>query len=139
MKKKSVKKEEKPVNVYNVAEMMSLGLRGEEFRRNPSVWTKSNKEKKAYKKADAIYRNRYPNENWHNPSHHEPYLPYVCKLIIYLSKNKKFDKSVYSIMCNPNRISDYLDRYQDEKKSYVLKYSYNGKMYQPNERPSYGI
>ena len=42
-------------------------------------------------------------------------------------------------MCNPNRISDYLDRFKDEKKSYVIKYSYNGKMYQPDERPSYDI
>lgn len=136
MKKKSIKKqEEKPVNIYNVAEMMSLGLRSNEFVRDPSVWTKSKKEKKAARKAAIIYKNRHPEEDWHNPSHYEPYLPYTCKLIIYLSKNKIFDKNVYSIMCNPNRITDYLSRYQD----YVIKYSYNGKMYKPNERPSYGI
>lgn len=139
MKKSIKKQEEKPVNVYNVNEMRSLGLRSDEFVRDPNVWTKSKKEKKAIRKITATYKNKHSYEDWHIPSKYEPYLPYKCKLIVYLNKNKVFTNSVHSIICTPNRIIDYLNKFKDGNESLVKKYSYNGKMYQPNERPSFGI
>ena len=55
MKKKIINKSSSPVDVYNDYEMVSLGIRKPVFTpRDPSVWTKTLKEKKALKKDQSI-------------------------------------------------------------------------------------
>lgn len=135
---KKSKKKETRVNIYNEKEMKSLGLRSDNVSpRDPNVWTKSKKEKNAIKKAKRIYKNNHPYENWHIGNCPEPYLPYKCKLIVYLRKNKVFDKSTYSYECTPNDIKSYLNKFEDKKGSCVRKYKYNGKDYNVEEVPAY--
>lgn len=133
------KKEIKPVNLKNEKELMSLGLRSKSVSpRDPNIWTKSKQEKKAIKKAKHSYKNAHPFEDWHIGNCPDPYYPYQCKLIIYLKKNKVFDKTTYSIICNPNDIQNYLNTYVDKKgNSCVKKYKYNGKEYSVEEKPVY--
>lgn len=67
------------------------------------------------------------------------------KLIIYLKKNKEFDKTTYSLKCWQHEIPELINNFKiinsrnKQMESIVLKYSWNGKEYKPDEIPFYGF
>lgn len=132
---KQTKKKEEKVNVHNDDEVRAAGI----FRpfdvtpRDPSVWTKTKKERQQLKKMKHI---KFPNGHFfHNPPKH----PVVtAKLVIYLKKNNKFDKTVYSFMCTDTSVPAHLRNFITTSKNgnsvnWIAKYSYNGRYYAPNE------
>lgn len=124
------------VNVYDDELMVKLGIRPPMVAlRDKSVWTKTQFEQKTLK---SLRRNR---RHIHFHTVPEKSIPVRAKLIIYLKKNDKFPKTTYSTMCWQNEINSILlNYYQRNKKSgfnecLILKYSYNGKTYSPEQRP----
>ena len=124
------------VNVYDDELMVKLGIRPPMVApRDKSVWTKTQFEQKTLK---SLRRNR---RHIHFHTVPEKSIPVRAKLIIYLKKNDKFPKTTYSTMCWQNEINSILlNYYQKNKKSgfnecLILKYSYNGKTYSPEQRP----
>lgn len=122
----------------NDESMVELGLRyPKEEARDPSVWNKSSKEKNILKKLRRI--SSLNDSYFHNTPRKS--IPVKAKLIIYLKNNNKFKNTVYSTTCWQHEIDDILSRYsQYDKnlkynKSIVIKYVYNGKTYNPEERP----
>lgn len=130
------------IDIHNDDEMRANGLWRpfDATPRDPNVWTKTKKEKEAVK----IMRNKWKNRG------HFPYIGtkpvYIkAKLIIYLSKEKNkykgFDKSVISTECYLHNVGNVLSKYVVWNKklkcseNLVLKYSFNGRTYTPNERP----
>lgn len=130
------------IDIHNDDEMRANGL-WRPFNatpRDPSVWTKTKKEKEAVKSMRAQWKNRG----------HFPYLGKKrtnirAKLVVYLSKDKNkykgFDKSTISTECYLHNIDNVLSKYIVWNKRFrcpenlVLKYSFNGRTYSPNERP----
>lgn len=105
--------------------------------RDPSVWTKTPKEKK-------LLRNiRHSFNKYDNHFHSEPKksIPVEGKLIIFLKKNNRFDKTTYSIKCFQHDIPEILAQYRvnnfKKKVSYsvISKYTWNGKTYKIGEYP----
>ena len=124
------------VNVYDDELMVKLGIRPPMVApRDKSVWTKTQFEQKTLK---SLRRNR---RHIHFHTVPEKSIPVRAKLIIYLKKNDKFPKTTYSTMCWQNEINSILlNYYQKNKKTgfnecLILKYSYNGKTYSPEQRP----
>lgn len=102
------------------------------FSRDKSVWTKTQNEKKLLRNA----RNSTKKEKMHFHSIPIKNIPVLAKLIIYLKKNTKFPKTTYSTNCYMHEIGNILALYCTDKcENLVVKYSYNGKTYSPNERP----
>jgi len=126
MAKKS--KEDKPVNVNDDNSMREAGFMRPYpvTPRDPEVWTKSNREKKALKKLRRVHK-----EDMHfNNCPHKP-IRVESKLIIFLKKNKIYDKSTYSIKCWQSDVPEIVRSFDKN----VIKYSFNGKTYAPNEVP----
>lgn len=127
------KKNEKPVNVHSDKEMREAGF----FRPFNVVtpdFSKTKKEKKALKKAKERTQKI---DNGHIYMSIKPYSPVRAKVIVYLRKNKTFPYTVYSALRYQDQIDDFLNKFCNSKtgKSLVVKYSFNGKTYSPNERP----
>lgn len=99
--------------------------------KDPKVWTKTAKEKQALKKV------KYSFSKYNNHFHSVPKksIPVEGKLIIFLKKNKQFDKTTYSVKCFQHDIPEILAQYKvnNYKKgisySIVDKYVWNGKTY----------
>lgn len=132
---KQTKKKETKVNVHNDDAVRAAGI----FRpydvtpRDPSVWTKTKKEKEKLRAMKHI--KLYNGHFWHNPPKH----PVVtAKLIIQLKKNNKFPQTTYSFMCTDTSVQGYLNKFITHNKhgkaiNWVSKYTYNGIPYGPNE------
>lgn len=125
------------VDVHNDALMVSLGIRPPYLpQKDKSVWTKTSYEKKILK---SLRRGNSSRIHFHSIPMKS--IPVRAKLIIQLKKNKVFPKSTYSIECWQHEIGNILQRYYYSNKKngtnecLVLKYKYNGKEYQPSERP----
>lgn len=125
------------VNVRDDEQMIELGIRPPHvIPRDKSVWTKTSYEKKSLK----IERNKHK-ERIHFHSVPRKSIPVRAKLIIYLKKNKNFPYTIYSTECMQHEIGDILFNYylKNHKtgcnECLITKYVYNGKTYDPNERP----
>lgn len=128
-------KKDTKINVHDDNAVRAAGI----FRpydvtpRDPSVWTKTKKERKQLKRMKHIKLD--DGHFWNTPPKH----PVVtAKLIIQLKKNKKFPQTTYSFMCTDTSVKNYLDRFVTVSKNgnpvnWVAKYSYNGIPYGPNE------
>lgn len=136
------KKEDRWVDVHNDDVMRSMGF----FRpfdqspRDISVWTKTLKERKLLNSMKC--KGKSNNGHFYNiPNKH---IPVKAKLIIQLKRNKKYNKSTYSMICWMNEIPEILSQYQisnpktKRSESIIVKYSFNGKTYSPNELPFWG-
>lgn len=145
MKKENIKSPSKAprseedlwVNVRDDELMIALGIRPPHLiPRDPSVWTKTPREKKLLKSLRKIHKGRIYFHSIPRKS-----IPVRAKLIVQLKKNKKFPYTTYSTECWQHEIGDILFRYYQTNKntgfseSLVSKYIYNGKTYSPNERP----
>lgn len=128
--------EEKRLNLYDDDLMVSLGIRLPLVQpRDKNVWTKTASEKAIL----AIERNKFRGRTHFNTPPIKN-IPVRAKLIIQLKKNKKFPNTTYSTECWQHEIGDILSKYCQVNKSgfsenLVLKYTYNGQTYKPNERP----
>ena len=129
------KKEDEWVDVHDEALMVALGIRNPNLEpRDPSVWTKTAKEKALLKHL----RNSRGGVLASGSSFvkYEPLFKY--KLIITIKKDDKFmtydkklkrkvHKTVFSHTCYPKEVPFILNRYYNEEgKSIVTKYSYAG-------------
>jgi len=125
------------VDVHDEALMIELGIHPPMAQpRDPSVWTKTNKEKKELARVKRLFKGKM----------HCGIVPVkrsTCKakLIVQLKKNKKFPYTTYSIICYQHEIPGILSKYSELNKqtgcmkSLVSKYNYNGRNYQSNELP----
>ena len=125
------------VNVHNDIEMIDLGIQPPYLTpRDESVWTKTPNERKLLKSL----RHSHKGDSHFHSIPVKP-IPVKDKIIIQLKKNKKFPKTTYSRECYQHEIDDILSNYYITNKktgmdeSIVLKYSFNGKTYSPDERP----
>lgn len=128
----AIKKEPKPVNVYDDKEMTEAGFpRG--AVKEIYDWSKTKNERKALKKM----KHRTPKLDGHFGIAPKPYSGAYCKIVIKLKKNGTFPYTTYSKICNLNNISEVLERYSNPKtgKTLVTSYTFNGRTYMPNERP----
>ena len=111
--------------------------------RDPNVWTKTPKERKLWKK---FRRVPAPNYNWSEPV---KIIDIPGTLVVYVKggnfttgklnpKTKKpIPKTTFSHKCIQSNIPYILGKYKTPK-SEVLKYSWNGKMYSPDNLPFWG-
>lgn len=128
-------KKDERINVHDDEQVRKAGL----FRpfdvipRDPSVWTKTDKERKALRKMKHI--KLYNGHFIVDPIKH----PVVtAKLIVQLKKNNKFNKTTYSFICTDTSVANILRKFITTSKSgksinWIAKYSYNGISYAPNE------
>lgn len=134
---KKEKKEMDPwIDIHNDDLMISLGIRAPHLKeRDPEVWTKTSQEKKALRS----FRNKYKGKMSQGIGEAKP-IPVEDKLIIQLAKNNMFPNSTYSVKCGMHQIGDILRYFRTTDKSgnsvnVVAKYTFNGKSYEPTERP----
>lgn len=92
---------------------------------------KTEEEKLELKKMKRLLGRGFYNQKW--SSHSKPYIPVYGKLIIYCYK-----EPTKSISCNQSEIPDILIRIKKDPKRKIMKYSWLGKTYQPNEIPFWG-
>lgn len=125
------------VNIHDAELMIKLGIHPCYLSsKDPSVWTKTSKEKEALRVLRSRHKGKIHIGTIPNRS-----IPVRAKLIIQLKKNKKFPNTTYSTICNMNQIGDILSHYYDVNPktniitNLVVKYTYNGKTYSPDERP----
>lgn len=112
-------KQEGWIDIHNEDLMRKAGLRFSKLKepRDESVWTKTNKEREAIRKAKS--RCKYKDGHFHTIPIKQSYL--YDKLIITLKKSKKNVKQVISTKCWEHEIPYILSKYNN-----VLKYSWNG-------------
>ncbi len=91
--------------------------------RDPSVWTKTPKEKQELKKL----RLRHKHDKMFGSIPEEATIPVYDKLILYIKKGP-----TYSIKCGQSDIKHILNKYGLNN---ILKYSWNGKTYKPGVLP----
>lgn len=91
-------------------------------------FSKTDSEKMELVKVRRKFGRGFYNQKWSN--HTKPYIPVYGKLIIYAYKEPT--KSIY---CNQADIPEVLWRIKKDPKRKVMKYSWLGKTYQPNELP----
>lgn len=125
------------VNVHDEALMIELGIHPPKAApRDPSVWTKTPKEKRLL----ATMRRIHKGEMHFNMAPVKS-IPVRAKLIIQLKKNRRFPHTTYSTTCWQHQIDNILSRYYEKNRktgcmeSVVSKYVYNGRTYKPDERP----
>lgn len=137
--KKQKSQNDSEVNVHDDALMVSLGMRQPLLTpRDKSVWTKTPNERR-------ILKNVKYSSRGGGHFHTIPFksIPVKSKLIIQLQNNKVYPKSTYSIECLqsdiPNIISKYVvtNKKSGVSKNIVVKYSWNGKSYKPNQIPAW--
>lgn len=119
-----MKKEEKEkkVNVNNDAEMVSLGIRPRmRTPRDSSVWSKTEKERAAWKKQR---RFPAPNTRWAEPQKPNKFIG--C-LIIHV---KGLDKTTYRHNCSEFDLVYLLNKYKNEHCT-ITKVFWNGKQIDP--------
>ena len=120
--KKEEKKEEKKVDITNDAQMVMLGIRPQLLApRDPSVWTKTEKERKAWKKQR---RFPAPNTQWAPPTKSSRF---TGRLIVQV---QGMDKTTYSHNCPESDLSYILSKYKNERCSIVRAF-WNGKEIDP--------
>lgn len=120
--KKEEKKEEKKVDITNDAEMVMLGIRPQLLTpRDPSVWTKTEKERKAWKKHRRVPA---PNTQWAPPAKSSRF---TGRLIVQV---QGMDKTTYSHNCPESDLSYILSKYKNERCSIVRAF-WNGKEIDP--------
>lgn len=117
---------EKPVDVHNENEMIEAGLRlyHSLTEKDNTVWNKTKQERKQLnrvKHGAKVSKKSVPPRK----------VSYLRdKLIIYLNKNKDFDKSTYSTMCWKHEIPFIISSFTNNKgHSLVKKYYFNGRTY----------
>ena len=125
------------VDVHDAALMVELGIHPRPATpRDPSVWTKSEQEKRILRTLRCINKG---DMHFNIPPHRS--IPVQDKLIIQLRKNKQFPYTTYSIICGMHQIGDILNFFQQQDHqnktviNLVAKYTFNGKTYKPDERP----
>lgn len=125
------------VDVRDDELMVELGIRLPDLApRDESVWTRTLYEKRILHSERCRHKERI-----HFHSKPRKSIPVKAKLIIQLKKNKKFPNTTYSTTCWQHEIGNILSMFtkKDHKTGYneclVSKYVYNGKTYEPNERP----
>lgn len=120
-----MKKEEKkvePVNVNDDAMMVSLGIRKPFVQpRDPSVWTKTEKERKAWKKQRNFPT---PNSRWAAPTRSSRF---TGRLIVHV---KGMDKTTYSHICPETDVQYLLGKYKSDNSS-IIRAFWNGKEIDP--------
>lgn len=136
-KKNNLTDEDRWIDVTDDEVMAAHGL----FRprkaapRDPSVWTKTPKERRMLKSMRKVHKERM---------HFNSSLKYIDKirgkLTINLRKNRKFGKTTYSHECYLYEIPSILTRYSVVSKdgtlfSVIKKYYWNGKTYNTNNLP----
>lgn len=123
MKKEEKKKEgDKKVDVTNDAEMVALGIRNPNLTpRDPSVWTKTEKERKAWKKQRNFPA---PNSRWAAPV---KVSRFIGRLVVNV---KGLDKTTYCHNCPETDIPYLLNKYRSERSSIVRAF-WNGKEIDP--------
>lgn len=146
IKKIKKQREVKPVDVYNDAEMVALGLRLPKYPgRDKSIWSKTAKEKALLKKMKRSCTTKL-NRGWGAPPKS---IPIPGKLIVRIKPSDKFTmvtkegkvlkKTTYSHECIQSDIPRILSRYVEGNNnafhSIVINYSWNGKTYNPKEVP----
>ena len=124
MKKEEKKKKEEDlrVDVNNDAEMVALGIRNPHVKpRDPSVWTKTEKERRAWKKQR---RFPAPDTRWAPPTRTSRF---TGRLIVHV---KGLDKTNYRHDCPETHVPYLLSNYKSERSSIVRAF-WNGKEIAP--------
>lgn len=120
--KKEEKKEEKKVDITNDAEMVMLGIRPRPVTpRDPSIWTKTEKERKAWRKQRCFPA---PDSRWAPPAKPSRF---TGRLIVHV---QGMDKTTYSHNCPESDLSYILGKYKNEHCSIVRAF-WNGKEIDP--------
>ena len=134
-------KEEGWIDIHNDALMVKLGIRPPILSaKDTSIWSKTKQEQKNLPKAK-----HNSTKNMHFSIPPEKSIPVVAKLIVYLKKNSKYPNTTYSTTCKMNKIGNIINNYYSINKhtkvitNLVSKYSYNGKTYNPKERPFWSL
>jgi hypothetical protein len=138
MKKKTIK----PVNIYDLQEMIALGYRNPLTPRDQTVWTKTPYEKRLIKQAKHRYKNYEFATSW---GFKKPAIPCKAKLIIQIYKNPGFLKKngynkehlTFSYVCGQSEIPYILSKFMEGDKSLIRWYKYNDKYYKASELPFY--
>lgn len=137
-KKSNSSEENRWINVHDDNVMREMGFLRPfvQSLRDKSVWEKSAYDRKMLKK----FRNSGRNIDMHFHTIPQKVIKVRCNLIINLRKNKKFNKTTYSIECWQHEIPFILSKFSVKNKSgndvnIIRKYSWNGKTYNPNELP----
>lgn len=133
MAKNIKEKEIEWIDVHDDDLMVKLGIRNPNITpRDPSVWTKTQKEKKLLKKLRNIYKNANLGAKRSTDSHGyllvyiKPDIKNAIKVINGIP-NKGTIKTTFSFLCNKYNIKDILN---DMSKKYsVVKYRWNGHDY----------
>lgn len=120
-----MKKEEKkvgPVDVNNDAQMVALGIRPSHVKpRDPSVWTKTEKERKAWRKQRHFPA---PDTRWAAPVRPSRF---IGRLIVHV---KGLDKTTYRHDCPETDLAYLLGKYKNEHCT-IVKAFWNGKQIDP--------
>ena len=134
-----MKKKTDWVNVHDDALMISLGLRlPKRVPRDPSVWTKTPKEKAVLKKYKDQDTTTFVCKG---VAKFKP-IPVYDKCILQLKKSDKYTvfdntlgrrvpQTVISIQCSQSDIPNLIAKYKDV----LVKYHWNGRDYLPNQIP----
>ena len=140
--KENVNHDPRWIDVHNDDVMIEMGF----FRpvlkepRDKEVWTRTESEKKILRTLRRVCKRntRYYSDPF-------KFIPVPGTLIIQLKKNKIFPYSTYSKKCWQSDIQRILSKYKvpnpknNTFKSLVVKYIWNGKTYNPNELPFWGV
>jgi hypothetical protein len=111
-----------PVHVHNDAEMVSLKLRQPlKARRDPSVWTKTEKERRLWKQHR---RFPVPDSKWSAPT---KVSRFVGRLTVHV---RGLDKTTYSHKCVETDVPYLLSKYRTDK-SMIIRAFWNGKEIDP--------
>lgn len=117
-----MKKEVKPVDVNNDAMMVAEGIRNPFVRkRDQSVWSKSDKERKAWKKRRHF---PVPDTRWSPPT---KYTGFTGKLIVNV---RGLEKTTFSHTCLETDIQYLLSKYKSDKCAIVRAF-WNGREINP--------
>lgn len=125
------------IDIHDEELMIAFGIHPQMLAsKDSSVWTKTEQERKLLKK----YRSEHKGK-MHIGTPPKREIPVKAKMIVQLKKNKKFKHTTYSKVCYMDQIDDVLSSFYELDNrtklpvNVVLKYSFNGKTYKPNERP----
>lgn len=151
MKKKAIKPKEEKINVHDDAQMDSLGIlyRKPGFVKDPSVWSKTDEEKMALKKARS---KSYPQFTASSRVRPKKSIPCYGKLIVNIYPVPSFiwkhyhstSKTTIAFDCGQGDIPRILSKFvitetnkngKQSRRSIVRSYKWNGKTYKSNELP----
>jgi hypothetical protein len=138
------------VNINDKDFMISLGIHPKNAEpRDPSVWTKTAKEKTDVKKM----RLRHKKERLTGSNGYIDYIPFRDKLIVHIQADPKYAlktnkdgspdrstiKTTHSIICGQSDIPFILSKFVNNKgENIVIKYQWNEKTYKPDTLPFWG-